>query len=377
MAIGIVGSSNGYGSNTYPDQGSTQAPKIDLQQLVTDLQNGQLTPDEQKFMQLLQQLSAALSASDGGQETAVSPASSAPTASTPTPPANDVSVGQVQNKQAVAGVQASGASEPTANTAPVAESSAGTSTSGASAGNNWGITGKEGLGISPTSANGNGSNMGDASWYSNWTLNPTSGAQGKFVPTVNHLSDASSQSQLESAFKNSGSKLALGFNEPDHPDQANISPSEAASAWGNVAGAAQNTGTSLASPSVTNSGQAGQGLDWLKQFMNSTTNVNGKQEKVADTVDAINLHWYGSTSNPNDAGQVSQQVSDLKNYLERAHSEFPDKPIILSEVGLNASGNNAASSPEFLEQVQQMLKGSDMSFVQLYAPYGAGVPSGN
>lgn len=250
---------------------------------------------------------------------------------------------------------------------------------GASAGasdgaGSWGISGKEGLGISPTSANGNGTNMGDASWYSNWSLTPTAGAQGAFVPTVQGVGDASDQGKLQSAF--AGQKLALGFNEPDNAGQANISPSTAATAWGNVAGAARNTGTTLASPSVTNSTQPGQGLDWLKQFMDAKTTVNGKQETVGDTVGAINLHWYGG-GDPNDATQMSQQVSNLKNYLQQANQEFPNKPIILSEVGVNANGNNASASPAFLSDLQQMLKDPSMNYVSLYAPYGAGTPGGN
>lgn len=235
--------------------------------------------------------------------------------------------------------------------------------------------GKEGLGISPTSANGNGSNMGDSSWYSNWSTQSTGGAKGQFIPTVFNTSDASNEGQLESAFKASGSPLAFTYNEPDNAGQSNISVGDAVNSWSNIATAASNTGTQLASPSVTNSTSPGQGLDWLNQFMNSDTTVNGQTKKVGDTVSAINLHWYGNVSNPNDPSQVSQAVDSLKNYLGQAHSEFPDKPIVLSEFGLNPNGNSAASSPEFLQQAEQML--NSLPYVEMYAPYGLGTPAGN
>lgn len=236
-------------------------------------------------------------------------------------------------------------------------------------------SGKEGLGISPTSANGNGSNMGDSSWYSNWSMQSTGDAKGQFIPTVFTTSDASNEGQLESAFKSSGSPLAFTFNEPDNAGQSNISVDNAVKSWSNIATAASNTGTQLASPSVTNSTSPGQGLDWLKQFMNSDTTVNGQTKKVGDTVSAINLHWYGNVGNPSDPSQVSQAVDSLKNYLGQAHSEFPDKPIVLSEFGLNPNGNSAASSPEFLKQAEQML--NSLPYVEMYAPYGLGTPGGN
>ncbi|QDQ84552.1 glycosyl hydrolase [Paraburkholderia megapolitana] len=356
----------GYGVTPY-DTGTSPSGGINVQQI------------EQIIQELLAMLQSAMPGQNnddfssppvGGASGANAPSFPQAFANAPPPPPPTNTIPQSSSVNPPGG--ASGAVAPSGATSP--SNNAGSAPQ-VPANYAFLSSGKEGLGISPTSANGNGSNMGDSSWYSNWGMQSTGDAKGQFIPTVFNTNDASNEGQLESAFKSSGSPLAFTFNEPDNAGQANISVGDAVKSWSNIATAANNTGTQLASPSVTNSTNPGEGLDWLKQFMNSDTTVNGQTKKVGDTVSAINLHWYGSTGNPNDPGQVGQAVNNLKSYLEQAHSEFPDKPIVLSEFGLNPNGNSAASSPEFLKQAEQML--NSLPYVEMYAPYGLGTPGGN
>jgi len=67
-----------------------------------------------------------------------------------------------------------------------------------------------------------------------------------------------------------GSKHLLSFNEPDHPEQANMDPASAARGYMKwmqpYAGVAK-----LGSPGITNGGGT-WGVNWLKSFMSNCTN---------------------------------------------------------------------------------------------------------
>jgi hypothetical protein len=78
-----------------------------------------------------------------------------------------------------------------------------------------------------------------------------------------------------------GASHLLGFNEPDLPAQANLSPQAAADAWKQhiqpYAGRAK-----LVSPAITN-GPPPMGTGWMDQFLAA---CNGC------TIDAIAIHIY-------------------------------------------------------------------------------------
>ena len=123
-----------------------------------------------------------------------------------------------------------------------------------------------------------------------------------------------------------GATHLFSFNEPDNSGQANMTPRQAVTAWKNymepLAGKAK-----LCAPAVTNSVQAGQGLEWLQKFLHLCTGC---------TIDCVNIHWYGGATD--DAG--------FKQQVQSAASIGNGKPVWVTEIG--ASGSD--------QQIEQFLK---------------------
>lgn len=121
--------------------------------------------------------------------------------------------------------------------------------------------------------------------------------------------DSNCEAELEK-----GVKALLSFNEPDHATQANISPAQAAAShikWMNpYAGRAL-----IGAPSVTNSGNPGEGLEWLQGFMDACKSGEGCQ------VDFCPVHWYSE----------AQYSDTLFEHLEKAHEICDGKPVWLTE----------------------------------------------
>jgi hypothetical protein len=219
--------------------------------------------------------------------------------------------------------------------------------------------GKEGLGIGDTSSNGDGSNLGStkASWYYDWSpyaSNKVNDPNAQFIPMIWGSKDMNPDA-LKAA-KDSSSPMLLTFNEPDLPQQGNMSVDEALSHWDQL----EATGKKLSSPAVSN---GPDGVKWLDDFM-SKAQASGKQ------VDSIALHWYGSSGS-----STQQNLDAMKAYINQVHEKYPDKPINLTEFGIDASGLTANKDQAFLDGAEKMLNGMD--YVQMYAPYGTGDIKGN
>ena len=118
--------------------------------------------------------------------------------------------------------------------------------------------------------------------------------------------------QLQLA-KKSGSVL-LGFNEPDHTDEANMTVQQALDLWPHLMA----TGMRLGSPSTAaNPSLSGS---WLEQFMNGA-NARGYR------VDFLCVHWYGEEFD------IDVAVNSLKNFLQTVHHKF-GLPVWLTEYSL-------------------------------------------
>ncbi|WP_461015163.1 glycosyl hydrolase [Streptomyces daliensis] len=152
-----------------------------------------------------------------------------------------------------------------------------------------------------------------ATWYHNWAassegLTPPEGVE--FVPTIwgrGSVNDA----ELNKA-KQSGKNL-LAFNEPDLPQQANMTPEEALDLWPQL----EKTGMRLGAPAVAY--DAAKDGSWLDRFMKGAKERNLR-------VDFIPVHWYGSDFGPG----ASEQ---LASYLKGIHERY-NKPVWLTEYAL-------------------------------------------
>lgn len=209
---------------------------------------------------------------------------------------------------------------------------------------------RKGVALNPFDGAAQALSDSGASWYYNWasTTGEVTMLEGtEYVPMIwgpGSVTDA----ELSRAAQE-GTHL-LGFNEPDSPTQANMTPEQALDLWPQL----EKTGLSLGAPAVS----AGADLPggWLDRFM------QGAAERGL-RVDFIPLHWYGDDFSP----AATQQ---LRDYLQAVHDRY-DKPIWLTEYALIDFSQGAPRYPSeqeqtaFIESSTQMLESLD--FVERYA----------
>ncbi|KAG8684156.1 hypothetical protein FRC08_013851 [Ceratobasidium sp. 394] len=106
-----------------------------------------------------------------------------------------------------------------------------------------------------------------------------------------------------------------------------------------------------ATPAVTSSQSPGQGLDWLTQFISACAGNC--------YIDYINLHWYGTL------------FTDFQAQVERAHAQFPNYSIIISEFALQYPATQIDQAA-FLRQAIPYL--DNATYVAYYAYFIASSP---
>jgi hypothetical protein len=188
--------------------------------------------------------------------------------------------------------------------------------------------------------------IGKSQWAYNWGSTNGGLASGvEYLPMLWGATADKTNTWVKDATAGiaAGATALLGFNEPDHTEQANMSPQAAATAYkqyitNNFAGKAK-----LISPAVTNGGGS-MGLAWLSSFMGLCSDCQ---------IDAVAIHWYDSSSN----------VEYFKSHIQDAHTQS-GKPVYLTEFG-TTDGNDQA----FLAAVLPWLDSQD--YVQKYAYFMA------
>ena len=109
-----------------------------------------------------------------------------------------------------------------------------------------------------------GSNFGFA--Y-NWAQTESKDVGAPFIPMMHKVSDSTAEAWLANVDKavKAGSKAVMGFNEPDHAEQANLTPEAACTAWKEYMNpiASSHPDVTILGPSVTNGG-APMGLGEFK-----------------------------------------------------------------------------------------------------------------
>lgn len=144
-----------------------------------------------------------------------------------------------------------------------------------------------------------------AKWYYNWGAKPPENplpAGLEWVPIVFPHGVKNIPKDCERV-KAGNFKVLLGYNEPDHPGQGNISVEVAVKNWPLLMA----TGARLVSPAVT---WAPNG--WMRNFMKQAKEKNLR-------VDAVAIHWYGA---PDPKGFLK--------YVADAHRLY-GKPIWITE----------------------------------------------
>lgn len=186
-------------------------------------------------------------------------------------------------------------------------------------------------------------------WLFNWEMWKPQGfpAGLTYVPQVRTAAEAGKIDQ----FLGGLGKIShfIGFNEPDHPGQANMSVGQAVQLWKqHVLPAKKKYGFKLGSPAMTNSPA---GKKWLQDFL--------KQLGGDAQIDFVVVHWYGL------------DVNNLKQFIEDMHKTF-NKPLWLNEFACTTFGGKVPSQQDVEKFEREALKYLDgQAFVEKYAWFGS------
>lgn len=192
-----------------------------------------------------------------------------------------------------------------------------------------------------------GGNLNPA-WFYNWNLDQNSSLNREYVA----IRQTRWWPGLDADWSARGINHLLGYNEPDSPDQANMSVADAISGWPDLLG----TGLRVGAPAVTDGGKA-----WLSDFMNQA-NAAGMR------VDFVPVHYYRSYWTASDPQGAADQ---FYNFLKDIHDTV-QKPLWVTEFN-NGATWTTAPDPSYSQQAATVGKMIEMldnaPFVERYAIY--------
>lgn len=184
------------------------------------------------------------------------------------------------------------------------------------------------------------------SWWYNWNISAASSLDMEYVA----IKQKRWWPGLDQDWRSLGVNHLLGYNEPDRPDQANMSVDDAIAGWPELL----KTGLRLGSPAVSDGG-----LGWLYEFMD-------KAKEKGYRVDFVAVHYYRN-SNGGGKGAAKQFYNVLKGIHERT-----GKPIWITEWNNGANWTSGAdpTPEEQAEAIGAMIEMLDEAeFVERYAIY--------
>lgn len=190
-----------------------------------------------------------------------------------------------------------------------------------------------------------GLNLG---WLYNWNLDRNSPLDWEYIP----IRQTRWWPGLDQDWKARGSTHVLGYNEPDHADQANMTVSEAIASWPDVLW----PGLRAGAPAVSDGG-----LGWLYDFMSQA-------DAAGLRVDFVPVHYYRCYGNVGDPAGTANQ---LYNYLKGIY-DVVRRPLWVTEWNNGANWTSCAD-PTFAQQeaaIQAMIDMLESApFVERYALY--------
>ena len=158
-------------------------------------------------------------------------------------------------------------------------------------------------------------------WYYDWNISHDSSLDLEYVP----IKQKRGWPGLQQDWKARGSTHLLGYNEPDHKDQANLSVDEAIAGWPELLG----TGLRLGAPAVSDGG-----LGWLYEFIE-------KADAAGLRVDFVPVHYYRAVPNPGDERGAATQ---FYNFLKGIHDRVK-RPLWVTEWNTARTGRKLPTRP--------------------------------
>jgi hypothetical protein len=205
----------------------------------------------------------------------------------------------------------------------------------------WRWTGKKGVA-------GNIESGLNLDWLYNWNLDRNSPLDWEYTA----IRQTRWWPGLDQDWRARGSTHLLGFNEPDRPDQANMTVADAIAVWPDVLW----PGLRLGAPAVSDGG-----LGWLYDFM-------AQADAAGLRVDYVPVHYYRCYGNVGDPAGTANQ---FYNFLKGIH-DVVQRPLWITEWNNGANWTSCAD-PTFAQQEAAISAILDMldntPFVERYAIY--------
>ena len=178
-------------------------------------------------------------------------------------------------------------------------------------------------------------------WYYNWNANSQSEPDYEFIP-IRHNYYWPSWDLINNI---ENTTQLLGYNEPERPDQADMTVDQAIGQWPKL----MESGLRLGSPSPSDSGRP-----WLYEFMQRADELNYR-------VDYVSMHWYEGCRTP----------LQFYNRLRSVHEET-GRPIWVKEFNNGANWTSGChptweENAAWFAEVLPML--DTAQFVERYAVF--------
>ena len=151
----------------------------------------------------------------------------------------------------------------------------------------------------------------------------------EFVPMFwNSVPDPNNLSATQIANFQAASHV-MGFNEPERPDQANLTPANAAAKWANVVTIANTYNLKIVGPCMTK-----DAFTWYDEWL---TECNNLYPGVGCHHDAVCIHMY-LQPHPCDTSKSWECFGDATGYHAKMHlnrwwNDYGNKPIWVTEYG--------------------------------------------
>ena len=188
----------------------------------------------------------------------------------------------------------------------------------------------------------------DVDWLYNWNLDRNSPLDWEYVP----IRQVRYWPPLSQDWKARGSSHLLGYNEPDHTDQANMAVAQAIASWPDLLG----TGLRVGAPAVSDGGRS----SWLYPFI-TQADTDGLR------VDFVPVHYYWCFNPADPAGAANQ----MYNFLKATYDQVK-RPLWITEWnnGANWTGCGDPTAAQQQAAVAAMIDMLDNTpFVERYAAY--------
>ncbi len=181
----------------------------------------------------------------------------------------------------------------------------------------------------------------ECGWSYDWDNAAVSPVDAEYIPMRHNAN----WNNYENINVKVGSTHVLGFNEPDRPDQADMTVDEVLEQWPQLLA----SGLRLGAPAVSDGG-----LNWLYRFIDRADELNYR-------VDFVPVHFY----------QANHTAESFRAWLKRIHDRVGGRPLWITE--WNNGANWTCCEPTFEEQKKTIGEFIDMldstPFVERYSLY--------